>query len=324
MDDIKETIHMLNTWSRRTLDVEKFELPEMEVEWRTPGFDLHNDTRLVIAPDDKIAAYYELWDLNDPHTRVHIWGRVHPEHTNLGLGTALLEWAIERAHLAIPKAPVEARVTLLAHCLSTDEPAQELFRDNDFSLIRHSLRMVINLNGYPPEPVLPDGITIRPMVVGQDERAIVQADRESFQDHWGHIERPFEDEFARWMHFMENSDEFDPALWFLAMDGDQVAGISLCDPKADDDPEMGWVSTLGVRRPWRRRGLGLALLQHSFRAFHRLGKERVGLGVDAENLTGATRLYRKASMQPDPQRQYSLYELELRPGVELSTQTVED
>jgi ribosomal protein S18 acetylase RimI-like enzyme len=79
---------------------------------------------------------------------------------------------------------------------------------------------------------------------------------------------------------------------------------------------MGWVSTLGVRRPWRRRGLGLALLQHSVHCFWQNGKQRAGLGVDAENLTGALDLYKKAGMHVH--RKFNLYEKELRPGIEIA------
>jgi mycothiol synthase len=54
---------------------------------------------------------------------------------------------------------------------------------------------------------------------------------------------------------------------------------------------------LGVRRRWRRRGLGLALLLQSFTDFRRRGATRVGLGVDAESPTGAVSLYEQAGMQ---------------------------
>ena len=60
--------------------------------------------------------------------------------------------------------------------------------------------------------------------------------------------------------------------------------------------EAGWVQGLAVRRPWRRRGLGLALLLHSFRELRARGREHVGLGVDGENTTGAVRLYERAGM----------------------------
>jgi ribosomal protein S18 acetylase RimI-like enzyme len=80
------------------------------------------------------------------------------------------------------------------------------------------------------------------------------------------------------------------------------------------------VNSLSVRRPWRRRGLGLALLQHAFGEFYRRDTMTVALGVDAQSLTGATRLYERAGMHVD--RQYAVYEKELRPGRELCTQTV--
>ena len=89
-----------------------------------------------------------------------------------------------------------------------------------------------------------------------------------------------------------------------------------------EDAEMGWVGTLGVRRPWRKRGLGLALLRHSFNEFYRRDKRKVGLGVDAQNLTGALRLYESAGMHID--LAHDFYEKELRPGREISVQSLAD
>lgn len=72
---------------------------------------------------------------------------------------------------------------------------------------------------------------------------------------------------------------------------------------------MGWIFGLGVRRPWRRRGLGLALLRHCLGALYDRGKRRVGLGVDAQSPTGATRLYEKAGMSV--YRRNGIYEKDL-------------
>jgi mycothiol synthase len=324
LQDVGATVEMLNSCSKQLIGVEEYTGPQFDREWRTPGYNLETDARLVIAPDGRVVAFYEVWDPGDPHTLVFIWGRVHPEHVGRGIGSFLLSWAEGRACQAIAKTPQEAHVVLRAHVMSIDEAAQQLFRDSGFELIRHSWRMVINLNGSPPVPEWPEGITLRHLVVGQDERAVFQAVDESFKDHWGHLERPFEEEFARWKHSLESTEDFDPSLIFLAMDGDEIAGVSLCLPKIIEDPQMGWVRTLCVRRPWRRRGLGMALLLHSFREFHNRGKSRVGLGVDAQNLTGATGLYFKAGMHPDPARQYSLYEKELRSGRDISIHTVQD
>jgi len=87
----------------------------------------------------------------------------------------------------------------------------------------------------------------------------------------------------------------DPSLVPVVWDGDEVAAVSLNYPKRNGD--WGWIGTLGVREGWRRRGLGLALLRESFRRFRETGETAVALGVDADNPTGATRLYERAGMQ---------------------------
>jgi len=72
-----------------------------------------------------------------------------------------------------------------------------------------------------------------------------------------------------------------------------------------NDPERsggGWIGAIGVRPAWRGRGLAKALLLHSFREFHRRGKRRVGLGVDAQNATDATRLYESIGMVVDSEQ----------------------
>jgi mycothiol synthase len=104
-------------------------------------------------------------------------------------------------------------------------------------------------------------------------------------------------------------EKFDPTLWFLAFDGNEIAGISLCAYQMD----YGWFDTLAVRRPWRRKGLGMALLQHSSGEFYRQDKNKVGLDVDSKNLTGATRLYERAGMRVA--KTYVSDEKELRVGV---------
>ena len=120
---------------------------------------------------------------------------------------------------------------------------------------------------------------------------------------------------------MTSGDAYDPSLWFLALAGDQIAGTCLCSRWAYDDPECGYINILSVSRPWRKKGIAQALLQHAFNTFYARGLRRVGLGVDAENLTGALQLYRKAGMQV--LRQFDLYEKEIRTGEEISVQSIE-
>lgn len=323
MDDLEAIVEAINAATREKIGSDKFTVSDYKVDWELPAYNLETDTRLVISPQGQVAGIYEFWDVNEPHVRYMVWGRIHPEHEGKGIGSYMLAWADRRADESLNRAPDGARVYLQAFVPSIFEEADILLRDNGYRFVRHALRMVINLDGAPPAPQWPQGISVRVAQVDQELPDVLHAVRDSFKDHWGHIETPFEQDYERWVHFTRNDEKFDPALWFVAMDGKEIAGVSLCWKSAFDDPEMGWVGTLGVRRPWRRRGLGLALLHHSFAEFQRRGKARVGLGVDAESLTGATRLYTKAGMQPDPRHQHSLYEKELRPGIELGTQSLD-
>src|SRR5262249_61438762 len=99
-----------------------------------------------------------------------------------------------------------------------------------------------------------------------------------------------------WIGCSVNARDSDPTRWFLAWAGDEVAGYALNAYERPGDPGYGWVGTLGVRRAWRRRGIGEALLYRSFGALHARGQNHVRLSVDAENTTGATRLYERVGM----------------------------
>ncbi len=319
LDDLPDAVAMFNACSRQLIGTDEVTLDNYRHEWEIPLLNLSEDVKVVIAPDGELVACQELWDLFDPHTRINTWGRVHPAHQGRGIATALLRWAEERARKSIPHAPEGARVAILNWINSADTAAHEVMLRAGFSLVRHSYRMRIDLAEAPPVPAWPPGITLRTYASESDLHQVVYADRESFRDHWGFIERPFEQDLQMIRHWTDEPN-FDPALWFMAMHGNEVAGISLCNLKADEDPGMGWVGSLGVLRPYRKQGLGSALLRHSFGELYRRGQRRVGLGVDASNLTGALRLYEKAGMRV--QRKFNTYEKELRPGVELSTQAI--
>jgi mycothiol synthase len=318
LDDLPEAVEMFNAYSRRLIGVDDIVLENYRVEWMVPALKIEDDIRVVLSSEGKIVGCMEVWDLFDPHTRINVWGRVHPDHQGRGIASAMLRWAEDRARQAIVRAPQEARVAMLSWVNNLDTAAHSAFMRAGFNLIRHSYRMRIDMNGAPPIPAWPHGITVRTFVPGQDDRATVECDRDSFRDHWGFVERLFEDDLKMFQHFMYGPDS-DPSLCFLAMDGDRIAGIALCRPKIDDEPDMGWVDDLGVRREYRRKGLGLALLHHAFAEFYRRGTRKAGLGVDAYNLTGALRLYERAGMRA--YRQFNTFEKELRAGVELSTQT---
>ena len=163
--------------------------------------------------------------------------------------------------------------------------------------------MTIDLDEAPPPRDWPEGLVVRAFVPGHDDHACYDAVEDAFRDLWGRPRSPFE-RFAR----MTESESFDPSLWCLAWDGEEIAGMALSKLVA----ARGEVDAVGVRRPWRGRGLGLALLRQAFGEFHRRGVRRVNLSVDAESATGAPRLYQRAGMRVE--RSFLLYRKELRPG----------
>jgi len=164
--------------------------------------------------------------------------------------------------------------------------------------------MEIKLQEAPATATFPAGIELRPFNKDEHAIAVWKADTEAFRDHRGSHDRTFEE----WSHGKFGNPNFDPTLWMIAWEQDEVAGFSQNRFRKG----IGWIGTIAVHRPWRQRGLGLALMRHTFGEFYKRGTSIVGLGVDSANLTGATRLYEQAGMFIAGE--FAMYEKELRRG----------
>jgi len=321
LEDVEPALVLYNRWSQSVIGRDEITDPQaIRREWQSPGFDPAEDIRVIFAPDGRMVGYIEVWTTVKPPVHPWIWGRVDPEYEENGIGSWMLHWAEQRALRVLPDMPEELRFAPRVGTFREAEKSRKLFEAFGYRHIRSSYQMLINLDGPVPEPEFPAGITLRTFNPETDAEAVYRADADAFRDHFGFIEMPFEEGFKRFKHFMIDHDEFDRTLWYLAMDGDEIAGFNLCRPRSYDDPDLGWVGELGVRRPWRKRGLGLALLRHSFNEFYQRGRRKVGLGVDAQNLTGALRLYESAGMHVH--QAFDQYEKELRPGREISVQSL--
>jgi mycothiol synthase len=236
-------------------------------------------SRLVETADGTIAAVAIAVDRGKDR---QAWVIVHPDFTGRGLATVLLATTEEEARAArVRKLKLGAMVE--------NDAARELLERHGYREARHYYGMRIVLDRPPSAPVWPAGIavsTFRP----EDARVFYEALNESFADEWGWHQQPFEE----WKRERLEAAETDTSLWFIVRDGAEIAAVARCDPHHEGG---GWIGALGVRKRWRRRGIGLALLQHVFAEFHRRGESHVGLGVDTQNPTGATRLYERAGMR---------------------------
>lgn len=320
MEDCPSLVELYNTYSRYWTGLDMDSVSELESAYRADGFNLAEDAHLVLTNEGKMVAYAEVWAITKPYVIQYIWACVHPEFTHQGLGSYLLRWIEQRARINISRAPVDARVVIRHSLFHENQPAHHLLANNGYSPVRTFYHMAIAMPAQPEKPLLPGAITIRHIEAGE-ERAALAVVQESFRDHWGHVDEPLADYYKRFMNFIQSDDGYDPTLWFLAEDGGQNVGVCICRPKTIEDPHKGWVNILGVLRSHRKQGVGLALLYHAFGDFYRRGTLKVGLGVDATNLTGATRLYEKAGMHIA--RQFNVFEKELRSGKDYTTQNLE-
>jgi len=279
---------------------------ELEREWQAEGFMLETDVFLVTTPDGRVVGYEEFVNRH-AHAALQGDGYVHPDFRGLGIGTALLQALEERACKEMELAERDLRVYIINGMSAADKSAREIHESEGYKLIRHHWMMEANLTEAPKVIPFPAGIELRPFIKETQGYLMFQTEDESFRDHWGHVPG----NFNNWKLRKIEREEFDPMLWHVAWDDDQIAGYAQTRYRNG----VGWIGNLGVRRPWRKRGLGEALLLHAFSEFYKRGMHTIGLGVDASNPTGATRLYQKVGMQIAVED--VLYEKELRPGREV-------
>jgi mycothiol synthase len=272
-------------------------------EWKYAGFNPEQDACLVEARDGRAVGYAALFDIRD-HRDLNGDVYVHPGFKGLGVDAALLRALENRAREHIQLAAPGERVFIRVPMDNKDETGKAVFARDGYAPVRYHWRMGIELDAAPPAPILPAGFEIRPFVKDEHATTVWQARNESFRENWGSYALTF----AEFSYYCFENPEYDPSLWTVIWADQEVAGFSINHYRMD----IGWIHMLGVRPAWRKRGLGLALLHRSFGEFYRRGMKIIGLGVDASNATGATRLYQKAGMRIVSQ--FVTFEKELRAG----------
>lgn len=243
--------------------------------------------------DGRVVAFAERnWvDTTDGKREYRVNGAVLPEWRRHGIGQALLELNEQRVHdLAASQETANERIT---GSWSNDRQQGRiaLMRANGYQPVRWFFDMVRDLSEPIPDVPLPTGIEVRP-VTTDNIRQIWKADSEAFKDHWG----GFDDSDAH-LKAWTDSPNFDPTMWLIAWDGDEIAagvtnGIS---PEENEalGVKRGWLHTVFTRRPWRKRGLANALIARSLVLIKERGMDFGVLGVDADNPSGALGLYER-------------------------------
>lgn len=218
-----------------------------------------------------------------------------PDARRRGIGAALLAAQLRRLDELVAAHPAERPMVYTSFSFAQDVGARILLEANGYSIDRRESEMVRpGFEGIPDLP-LPDGLEIRPIDPADSAmiRRVFEAGSEIFRAHWGDNDES-EDAFEAFI----GGPEFNPRLWRVAFDGDEIAGhiLNYLEPRPDG-AVVGWTESIGVRRPYRRRGLARALLAESLRTVRDAGADYAALGVDTKNENHALDLYESLGFQ---------------------------
>jgi mycothiol synthase len=277
-DDAPAVAELVMAYERSYYGATTYSLADLEAEWET--LDLERDA-LVLVDGERVVAFGSL------HDRGELWrvdGYVHPGERGRGLGTELVS-ALEATASSRGAQRVQNGV------MEPDEAGHRLLGRLGYRPVRVFREMRIDLDAQPEPPAWPEGLVPEAFDPERDAVAFHAAQQEAFADHWEYHPRPF----SEWREFHVDRERFDPSLWCVVRDGDEIAAGAICEA---DRYGGGWVGVLFTRRPWRARGVGRALLRDAFGKFWERGETSIGLGVDAESATGAFHLYESAGMRP--------------------------
>jgi mycothiol synthase len=292
------------------------DIPDMvriqNAEWKVDGVSYHETVEERIAwygspseqfqpardvtiaeVDGRVVGYVKRdWvDTHDGLREHRTGGAVDPVWRRRGIGTALLHDSQRRSAALAARQPTDRPLVLGCFADDRNAGAKALAAREGFEPVRWFFDMQRpGLDRELPEiEPLPDGIEVR-AVEEAHHRAIWRADIEAFRDHWGGGDES-EEAFQRY----RDSPDFDTSLWVVAWEADEVvAGVVNTIYRAENETlglKRGWLDSVFTRRAWRKRGIASGLIARSLHVLAEHGIEVAALGVDADNPSGALRLY---------------------------------
>lgn len=269
---------------------------------------LHNSDpskdMLFAEVNGQVIGYSRVeWNINDDGEWLgfHLCF-LHPKFRRMGIGRMISRYDEARlqqiAEELLEIGKIQTNTPCFFEVFSSDSEVgkEALMLSEGYQPVRYAFSMQRSLLETIEVTPMPPGLEIRPSLP-EHYRTIWDASQEAFRDHWGYIPAP-EEEYQKWL----KEPIFNPHLWKVAWDGDQVAGMVLnfLDEKENQEynRKRGYTEGISVRRPWRRRGLARALLTRSLQMFKDMGMTEAALGVDTQNLSGALRLYESVGFHP--------------------------
>ena len=262
------------------------------------GFDPAQDVVLAEVARELVGYAWVDWvDTTDTVREFRLGGYVHPDWQGRGIGRRLLAWQEERAR-AHPAAAASTRPLVLGSWSSEVNARKVRLLDRaGYRSVRFFFDMRRPTLEEITVPPMPEGLETRP--IGSDrasQKRMWDADVEAFADHWGGFDTS-DGAFEAWL----TRPYRDPDLWVVAWEGDEIAGAVVNTIYSDDNQAFGrargWLDSVFVRRRWRRRGLGAAIVARALVRLKEAGMSEAMLGVDSDNPSGALALYERAGFE---------------------------
>jgi mycothiol synthase len=244
---------------------------------------LVRDAWLTLDTQNKLCGYAACLPWNEG---VQLVIDDDPGTENTDLYSDLLALCEQRGATIIHELNDPKKHGIYTHISESASHQRKRLEEAGYSIKKFIFNMHRDLTGNLPEPELPEGFSLRKTVTGRDDRTIHALVQEAFD--WREREaQPFE----KWKEFLMRPDIYNENLWFLAVRDSEIIGICLCFQFS----EIGWVRQLAVKKPYRKLGIGRALLERAFQAFQVLGMEKAGLAVESIN-PNAIHFYQTAGM----------------------------
>ena len=262
---------------------------DIATEWRSEECHIGDDWWVAVDDAGSVAAVGWVWPQEAGEVTADHY--VDPQHRGRGLGEVMLDTIEARAGQLPTHTAAGATRHLIVWCEDSDGRRRASLDRRGFVAVRQYYEMAIDLRGELPVPAWPQGITPSRFRCGIDDRAVYEADLEAFAEH--HLFQPRS--YEEWRLFHPDARDGDVTLWWLAWQGDQLAGFVI--PLVGDPGAV--IGDLAVRKPWRGRGIGVALMLAAFATLRERGQTVARLYVDAQNITGAVRVYESAGMHVD-------------------------
>ena len=181
-------------------------------------------------------------------------------------------------------------VKAICRCEDKEKWMKEMLEQKGFAPIRYFYEMQRSTQDVIPQRKLPEGLEIKPVDTEEKVRKVMWANDEAFKDHWAHIPLN-QNAIEAW----QQSSTYDPSLWKVAWDGDEVAGgvLNFIDAQENQvfSRKRGYTEEITTQRAYRGKGVASALIAASIQMFKEMGMEETALSVDAINPSGALGLY---------------------------------